>query len=409
MKRSLFKRLDNGLELIIKPTDYLHSVGISTAVGYGPLFETPDVSGSSNLIGEMLFKGTEKRSYADVRKIIRQNALEGQRQGYPEITAYTLQASNGTLDTALELLSDCLSNVYFDKNTLEKQKDELVQRNTAVLDDHQSFLYKSMWATLFSEHASRLDMFGNAETIKNVSADTLASIKGKGYTMPNTVLVITGNVEPSNAEDTVVKHFAGLPRTRPDIAVPELDVSHKNYKKEIRRRGLSQSWVMMAFKTPGYTPSNKMYMPTTVVTTSLLSRRLYKEVREKRGLVYGIRSNGLIYRNFGTVIIEFSSRPEDRERVNDVIQLELNKLSNGELSGEEIKNAVSKELTRMELLLDNPHKTAENGAVNKSLYGNQKVLAKIRKVGPDEIVQFVNTHMVPENTVTIDLEPEDNV
>ena len=60
------KKYDSGLTVIIEPNIALRSVTAGIMVGTGSCFETPENNGISHFIEHMQFKGTDKRSAAEI-------------------------------------------------------------------------------------------------------------------------------------------------------------------------------------------------------------------------------------------------------------------------------------------------------------------------------------------------------
>jgi predicted Zn-dependent peptidase len=122
-----------------------------------------------------------------------------------------------------------------------------------------------------------------------------------------------------------------------------IDVKKRIVETEEKRSEIQQSNMCLGFHFP-YSDKKAEY--AAVVLSSVLgegmSSKLFSEVREKRGLVYGVKSDVEIGRNYGYMVIWAGCKPENVPQVKKICLEELGKLS--ELTEEELSAAKVKVL-----------------------------------------------------------------
>src|SRR3989338_5827858 len=115
-------KLKNGITLIVDKNNS-KSVAIEIMFKVGSNHESKELAGISHFLEHMLFEGTKKRSTS--REIA--NEIEkfgGEFNAYTtgDRTAFYIKIINKRFETALDILSDMVSNPVFGKKIIEKEK-----------------------------------------------------------------------------------------------------------------------------------------------------------------------------------------------------------------------------------------------------------------------------------------------
>lgn len=120
--------LDNGLTVVLVPIKNVFSVDAKLTVRVGSQYETKNTSGLSHFLEHMNFKGTKnKPDHLSLTKDIENyGGITNASTGY-EFTSYYTHVGFEHLDTALEFLSEQLTNSIFPEKEFEKEKGVIIE------------------------------------------------------------------------------------------------------------------------------------------------------------------------------------------------------------------------------------------------------------------------------------------
>src|SRR5262249_1286762 len=109
----------NGLTILTEEMPNLRSVSLGAWLKQRSSREGPDGNGVSHFIEPLLFKGTERRSAADIARAI--DAIGGQCDAFTskEYTCFYARVLDDHLPVAVDLLSDIVLHPRFDPENIE--------------------------------------------------------------------------------------------------------------------------------------------------------------------------------------------------------------------------------------------------------------------------------------------------
>ena len=112
-------KLPNGLTIATVSLPHMSSVSVGLWVGVGGRYEPGELSGASHFIEHMLFKGTRKRSAAQISQSV--EGLGGYLNAFTseEMTCFYSKARHDKFDELLEVLVDMFLNSKFDRTEID--------------------------------------------------------------------------------------------------------------------------------------------------------------------------------------------------------------------------------------------------------------------------------------------------
>ena len=122
------------------------------------------------------------------------------------------------------------------------------------------------------------------------------------------------------------------------------------------------------------------------------SSRLFREVREKRGLAYSVGSYSEQFVDFGTVATYVGTREANVEEACEIIGRELKLLHEGGVTGEELTRAKEHVKGRMVLGMESTggrmSRIARSTMFDLEIYSLDEMLAKIDAVEADDVSEL---------------------
>lgn len=306
-------------------------------LGYNP--------GIAHMLEHCLFKGTLSRTAEQINREIA--FLGGNTNAYTsnDMVCYYISVPQDHLDTAMGILSDMIFNSTIPEPEFLRErevvKEEEIQRSDGV-DDFISQHYMSSW---YDNHLQQ-PIIGTQESIARFTRDEVNNFYRSLYKRESAIVTLVSSYDEAYGKSLLEAHFGA-----------DDGVFNKNYtakysaglaeSKSINlvRPEIEHTYVWMAHPSISMTDAA---MPHFALLTAILGAgmdsRLFTEVREKRGLVYGVGIAADHHRDGSSTLIEFSTRDKNVDSAISVINDELIKICSEPVTDEELQRAKNKML-----------------------------------------------------------------
>jgi predicted Zn-dependent peptidase len=279
--------LPSGLKIVTETMDRVETVSFGAYVASGTRNEEAAQNGVSHFLEHMAFKGTERRSAAEIAEAVEN--VGGHINAYTarENTAYYVKLLKEDLDLGADIIGDILTHSTFAPEELERERGVILQEIGQTNDTPDDIVFDHFQETAYPGQPMGRPVLGTEEIIRNMTRGEISGYMRDHYAAGNVVVAATGALEHDRVVDLVQQHFADLPGKMPKAPPPGLYTGGE-FREE---RDLDQVHIVLGFPSVGY--SDPDYYPTLLLSTLLgggMSSRLFQEIREKRGLVYSIYS-----------------------------------------------------------------------------------------------------------------------
>ena len=367
----------------------LKSVTVGVWVNTGSRDEQPSQAGYSHFIEHMLFKGTRKRSSAEISREI--DVLGGEMNAFTsrETTTYYVKVLDQQLEQALELLSDLFHHSCFAPKEIEKEKQVVLEEIRMVQDDPEDLVQELHMGQVLGRHPLGRSILGREKTIRGLRRQDLLNYIEAHYDPGQTVISIAGNFEQANLDLLVARYF-GKGRAA--------KASHTNGRRPpdvhggvlLKKKRLEQVHLCLGLKgvAAGHQDRYALYALNSVLGGSV-SSRLFQEVREKRGLVYSIYSFLSGYSDGGMITVYAATRPKEVDRVVDLVCREIRKIGIKGVERKELERAKTQMKGSLMLSLESSHSRMSKLAKDELTYGKHSsldhMLAHIDRVNMEQV------------------------
>lgn len=367
----------------------LKSVTVGIWVNTGSRDEQPSQAGYSHFIEHMLFKGTRKRSSAEISREI--DALGGEMNAFTsrETTTYYVKVLDQQLHHALELLSDLFHHSRFAPKDIEKEKQVVLEEIRMVQDDPEDLVQDLHMAQVLGRHPLGRSILGREKTVRGLRRQDLLNYRKTYYDPGQTVVSIAGNFEQAELDRLVAKYFG---KGRASTAVPAEGRRPPEVRGGVllKKKKLEQVHLCLGLKgvPAGHKDRYALYALNSVLGGSV-SSRLFQEVREKRGLVYSIYSYLSGYSDGGMITVYAATRPKEVDRVVDLVCREIKRLGSKGIGGKELERAKVQMKGSLMLSLESSHSRMSKLAKDELIYGSHTslsdMLAHIDRVSEEQM------------------------
>ena len=301
-----------GIEAWLVREKAIPLVTLNYAFHGGATQDETDKAGTAHLAADLLDEGAGDLDSKAFHERLENHAIElGFRVGRDYFHG-SLRSLNEHRDEAFELLRLALTNPRFDADTVERVRGQelaSLQRDTTNPNDLAS---RRWWQTAFPDHPYGRESRGTLETMPSITADDLRGYVRRVFARNELKISIVGNVDAKTAGALIDRAFAGLP-AKNDLK-PVADATPTGLGRRIVIN-VDVPQAVVTFGGQGIARHDPEFMAAYVVNYILgggsFSSRLYREVREKRGLAYGV-SDSLVWFRRAAVVLGGTATQADR-------------------------------------------------------------------------------------------------
>jgi len=287
-------------------------VTLNYAFHGGASQDEADNAGTAHLAADMLDEGAGDLDSKSFHERLENHAIEMTFQVGRDHLHGSLRALNEHRDEAFDLLNLALTRPRFDADALERVRGQelaSLQRDTTNPNDLAS---RRWWETAFPGHPYGRETKGTLETVPRITVDNLREYVRRVFARNELTVSIVGDVDAKTAGALIDRAFAGLP-PKNDLK-PVADAVPAGLGRRIVIN-VDVPQAVVTFGGQGIARNDPEFMAAYVVNHILgggsFSSRLYKEVREKRGLAYGV-SDSLVWFKRAAVVLGGTATRADR-------------------------------------------------------------------------------------------------
>jgi zinc protease len=376
-----------GIEAWLVREQTVPLVSLSYAFHGGSSQDPAEKSGAANLAADLLDEGAGDLDSKTFHERLENHAIElGFRVGRDDFRG-SLRALNEHRDEAFELLRLALTAPRFDADAIERvrgQELSSLRRDTTNPNDLAS---RSWWQTAFPNHPYGRESKGTLETVPRIAASDMRDYVRRVFARNELTISIVGDIDAKTAGELIDRAFAGLP-AKNDLN-PVATASPLGLGRRIVIK-VDVPQAVVNFGGQGIARNDPDFMAAYIVNHILgggsFSSRLYKEVREKRGLAYGV-SDSLMWFNRAAVVIGGTATRADRTGdALAIIEAETKRMAEDGPTADELAAA----------------KSFLKGAYALSLDSSSKIAAQLTQIQLDNLgIDYIQRRGAMIDAVTI--------
>src|SRR5512140_2706294 len=158
-------QLDNGLRVITETMPGVPSATVGIWVENGSRYERHEQAGISHYLEHLFFKGTERRSAAQIAEEI--DAVGGVLNAFTgkEYTCYYAKVLDEHLPLALDLLADVFTCSKFAEEEIERERSVIIQEISQIEDTPDDYVHDLFMQAFWQEHPLARPIAGTAASV----------------------------------------------------------------------------------------------------------------------------------------------------------------------------------------------------------------------------------------------------
>lgn len=295
-----YTRFANGVQFISRGIAGARSAALGVWIVNGGRHQRLDQCGYAHLLEHLLFKGTQHHSALQLAQIF--ESLGGQVNAHTgrELTALYGVVPGDALTQLLALFSAMLAEPAFTAEDLAVEREVVFQEMAMIEDTPEEALADAGVQAAWPAHAAGWPILGNESVLQNSTVPALQDYLRALLCGARLYVVAVGAVQ-HEALVQAGAGLAGLPAGAAPVSVAPQFVAGQSES----RRHLSQANLLWVLPAPAL---GSAAHTTALLANHLLgggaSSRLFQDIREQRGLVYGISSRLEQYSDCGLWLIQ---------------------------------------------------------------------------------------------------------
>ncbi|MFK0313095.1 M16 family metallopeptidase [Pseudomonas sp. NPDC090233] len=223
-------------------------------------------------------------------------------------------------DPALKLFAEVTGQPTFPEDALKRIKNQLLAGFEYEKQNPGKIAGKALFGKLYGDHPYGQPSDGSAESIPGITLDQLRAFHAKAYAAGNAVIALVGDLSREEAEAVAAQVSAALPKgpalpkpaqpVEPKAGLTHIDFPSKQTHLMLAELGIDRQdpdW-------PALSLGNQ------ILGGGAFGTRLMSEVREKRGLTYGVYSVFSPMQVRGPFMINLQTRAELSEGTLKLVQ-----------------------------------------------------------------------------------------
>jgi len=329
--------LPNGLRIVTETMPSVRSIAVGCWVDTGSRDESPPEAGCSHFLEHLLFKGSDRYSAQDIAQAFDAVGARSNAFTSKEYTCYWAQLRDEDLPMGLELLAEMMRRPAFRQDEIDSEANVVLEEINMNEDDPGDVAHDQFARALWGEHVLALPVLGTRDSITGMGRDVISGYWDRRYGPESVVLAAAGNLEHDAAVSLVETHFGGWQGGSVDH-----DHGESVIEPTVRVRTRDTEQAHLVFGGEGLKRGDDRRFAFGLlnhVIGSGMSSRLFRKIREERGLAYAVYSFRMPYADSGAYGVYVGTTPHQTSQVLDLVRAELADSAEQGITAEELARA----------------------------------------------------------------------
>ena len=391
---------DSGLRILVEEVPQSRSVSLGIWIRSGSRDDPEAAPGIAHFIEHLAFKGTASRDAAQISREIdgvggNLNAATGR-----ESTVFYSDVPAEGLDTSLDVLTDLVSSPSFTPESVELERTVILDEIRGHEDDPEASAFDRFVQNVWSDGSPLArPVLGTRTSLDRITREDVVSHHVRHYRPQEMIVAAAGALDASAFIDAVTTRLSPLesseaaPRDR--VAPEFVSGAHDN----VRDGGQTHVYAALP-GAPAGDPDRYALELVNVALGDGASSRLFRGIREERGLAYAVGSTLIRYSDVGLWLAYASTSPAHANEVRGLLESEIGRLAANGLDDAEIELARARLhglfVLGMESNANRAMRLGTAAVTQRRILAPSEVLAKLDAVTADEVAAVIDRYVRPD-------------
>ncbi len=296
--------------------------------------------GIANLVASLLTEGTAELTAQQLKEELESRAIAVSFAADRDDFSGSLLTTRDNMFKAFALLRDMLGHPRFETDDIMRAKAVLTEAIRRQNEHPQNRLSLRMNEVLFAGHPYGRNPLGKTKDINRISETQLRQFVADNLNRQNLIVGIAGDINKNEAERMLDNVFADITSSGRInfVRTPEIKFDGR---KVLMSEPTGQNISLKAVAGVGRNDADfyPLFIANQILGGSGLTSRLSQEIREKRGLTYGVYSYLDLSDKAPLLMAGFATTAENYAEAEKLFAKEWNAFSKNGVSAEELAKA----------------------------------------------------------------------
>ncbi len=326
--------------LVHSPTAPL--IAIDFAFRGGSSQDPADKPGVASMVAGLIDEGAGNLDARAFHDAIESNAIGLSFSATRDQFSGSLRTLLDNQDKAFDLTRLSLTAPRFDPEAVERIRNSLLSDLRRANTNPNQIASRQWWATAFRGHPYQWPVNGTLESVAMITSADLKAYVGRVFARNTLKIGIVGNVDAATAGAIVDRIFGSLPEKADLVPIASANPQGLG-RKIVVDLDVPQSVVMIGgegipIKDPDFLAA---YIVNEILGGGAFVSRLYREVREVRGLAYSVYSTLLPLNHAALFVSGTATRGDRAGQSLELVEQEIRQLAETGPTAEELARAKS--------------------------------------------------------------------
>jgi len=389
----------------------VRSVALGLWVHTGSRDEDAGQEGLSHFLEHLLFKGTPEHSAIEISELLDGMGAAANAATSKESTHLHARFLDEHTEDAFALLADMMARPTLPPDEVDSERQVILEEIAMYEDEPQDRVHDVLAEAIHGDSPLGRRVLGSSAVIANTPVPKIRDYHDDRYTPGCVVVSAAGHVD----HDSIVE----LAKERLELPVPNGSAAEANgashgHERRFRFYPKETEQYHVCFGGPGIARADDRRFALGVLDTAFgasTSSRLFREIREKRGLAYSVGSYTEQFVDDGAVAMYVGTREDNVAEACEIIGRELSRLHADGLDGGELARAKEHVKGRMVLGLESSgarmSRCARSVLFGVPLLSLDELLARVDAVTGDDVAALANEFYDPKQLSAACIGPEE--
>jgi zinc protease len=335
-------------------------IAMEYAFDGGTTQDPADKPGIANLVAGLLDEGSGDLDSRTYHERLDRRAIELSFSASRDQFRGSLRMLRDNKDEAFDLLRTALTSPHFDPVDVERIRSQIISNLRRETSNPSALAGRKFLELAYPDHPYGRPGNGTLESVPTITVDDMKAYVHRVLAKDTLKIAVVGDVDPATLGKLLDQTFGALPAKASLTPVPDVVAAKPPQRVTVP---LDVPQTVITFGGPGIRRHDPNFMAAYVVNHILggggLSSRLYREVREKRGLAYSVY-DALLWMDHSALFIGNTGTRSDRAgETIEAVDKEIRRIADEGPTQKELDEAKSYIKGSQMLALDTSSKLAQ--------------------------------------------------
>jgi zinc protease len=296
--------------------------------------------GVANMVAALLDEGAGEMDSTAYQQRMAENAIEIGFTAQRDQFQGSMRVLREKVDEGIEMMRLALTSPRFDEEPIERTRAQVLSGLRRETTSPNEIANRLWWRTAFPHHPYGRPVNGTLESVPLLTPADFRDYAAKVFARDRLKVAVVGDIEPAALGKMLDNIFGGLPAKGTLADIPQVSIAEVGRTIRVE---LDVPQAVLSFGGAGIARKDPDFMPAFIVNHILgggsVSSRLYREVREKRGLAYSVYSYLLPLNQASLFMGGTATRADRANETLALIETEIHRIANEGPTEEELADS----------------------------------------------------------------------